>query len=68
MSIEDEGINETSNWPELVTSIYSEISGDGSTTVALREMDIEVPSSTGENAERAHWTVDGVIELSPDEE
>jgi hypothetical protein len=68
MSVEDDGVTETRNWPELVTSIYSEISGDGSTTVALREMDIEVPSSTGENAERAHWTVDGVIELNPDEE
>jgi hypothetical protein len=66
MSTEEE-IEQTQNWPELVTGIYSEMSSEGSTSVAIREMDIEVPSSTGGNSERAHWTVDGVIELNPDE-
>jgi hypothetical protein len=63
-----EEVEETRNWPELIKSIYREVSGDGSTTIALRDMDIAVPSSTGEDADRAHWTVDGTIDFNPDDE
>jgi len=59
----DEDVRGTRNWPELVSSVYQEIqSDDGSTTIRF------VPSRTGEDADHAHWTLDGDLELNPQEE
>ena len=65
----DEDVRGTRNWPELVSSVYQEIqSDDGSTTIRFSEMSVQVPSRTGEDADPAHWTVDGDLELNPQEE
>jgi hypothetical protein len=52
-----------------VSSVYQEIqSDDGSTTIRFSEMSVQVPSRTGEDADHAHWTLDGDLELNPQEE
>jgi hypothetical protein len=65
---DDTPVEQTNNWPELVAMVYEEMSGgDGSTTLRLRNMEIQVPSKTGPDADHAHWTVDGTIDLNPEE-
>ncbi len=61
--------DETRNWPELVAGIYDRVreDSDDGISVRFREMEIQVPSRTGEDADHAHWTVDGTIDLNPDE-
>lgn len=66
---EDGTVEETRNWPELLTGVYEQASGGaGTLTLRLQDMDIDVPSRTGPDAERAHWTLDGTIELGEREE
>lgn len=61
---------ETRNWPELVAGVYDRLREDGEDgiSVRLRDMEIQVPSRTGPDAEHAHWTVDGTIDLNPEDE
>lgn len=61
---------ETRNWPELVAGVYDRLreDSDGGISVRLRDMEVQVPSRTGEDAEQAHWGLDGTIDLNPDEE
>jgi len=68
MSVENDADAETEateNWPELVARVYDEIDADGSQTIRFSDMDVHVPSRTGEDADRAHWTLDGDVELNP---
>ena len=61
---------ETRNWPELVTEVYDRISedSDGGLSVRFQDMEIQVPSRTGAGADKAHWNLDGTVDLNPDEE
>jgi hypothetical protein len=66
---ETDEVAETRNWPELVTSVYSAASGGGgSLSIRVQDMDIQVPSRTGPDAEQAHWNIDGTIEFGEREE
>jgi hypothetical protein len=60
---------ETRNWPELVEGVYDRLREDGEEGISIgfREMEIQVPSRTGEDADHAHWTIDGTIDFNPDE-
>jgi len=69
--IEDQpAVEETRNWPELVTEVYDRISEDSDSglSIRFRDMEIQVPSRTGAEADQAHWNLDGTIDLNPDEE
>jgi hypothetical protein len=71
MSADDsEAVAETRNWPELVSSVYDRLrqDSDGGISVRVRDMVIQVPSRTGADAEQAHWTLDGTIDINPEED
>lgn len=60
----DSTVEATRNWPELAAKLYEEASDRGGTlTLRLNDMDIQVPSRTGADADRAHWNLDGEIEV-----
>jgi hypothetical protein len=64
------GVDETRNWPELVTGVYDRLreDSDGGISIRLRDMELKVPSRTGAEAEQAHWNFDGTIDLNPEDE
>lgn len=62
-------IEETRTWPELAISLYDRLTGRGATiTYEFDEMEIDVPNKVGEEAEHAHWRVDGTLKVATDED
>ncbi|KTG10217.1 hypothetical protein AUR64_11575 [Haloprofundus marisrubri] len=64
-------IDETRTWPELALGLYERLTGRGAEiTYEFEEMEVDVPSKTGEDADHAHWRLDGTLRIStrePDE-
>jgi len=64
----EERIDETTTWPDLAISLYDRLTGRGARiTYEFEELQIAVPSATGEDAEHAHWEVDGTMRITTDE-
>lgn len=65
----DSAPDETRNWPELVAGVYDRLQedSDGGISIRLDDMEIQVPSRTGEDADHAHWNVDGTIDINPED-
>lgn len=62
---ESERVDETTTWPELAISLYDRLTGRGAEiTYEFEDMEVAVPSKTGENAEHAHWQLDGTIRIT----
>ena len=60
----DGRVNETT-WPELAIDLYDRLTGRGAEiTYEFEDMDVAVPSRTGEDAEHAHWQIDGTIRIT----
>jgi hypothetical protein len=68
----EEAIDETRTWPELAIGLYERLTGRGAEiTYEFEEMEVEVPSKVGPDAEHAHWRLDGTLRIrtrEPDEE
>ena len=67
MSTDDpaDGMEETETWPELAIGLYDRLTGRGAEiTYEFEEMEVDVPSKTGEDADYAHWRVDGTLRIS----
>ncbi|MFC6906338.1 hypothetical protein [Halalkalicoccus tibetensis] len=67
MSSDDpaDGVDETETWPELAIGLYDRLTGRGAEiTYEFEEMEVDVPSKTGEDADYAHWRVDGTLRIS----
>lgn len=61
----EERIDETTSWPELAIGLYDRLTGRGAEiTYEFEEMEIQVPSGTGEDAEHAEWHVDGTVRIT----
>jgi hypothetical protein len=57
-----ERIEETRTWPDLAISLYDRLTGrNAEITYEFEDMEIDVPSKTGEDADYAHWRLDGTI-------
>ncbi|WP_181685214.1 hypothetical protein [Halorhabdus salina] len=64
----DVPIQETTNWPELAVGLYDRLTGRGAEIVyEFEDMDVAVPSKVGEDAEHAHWHVDGTVHIRTNE-
>lgn len=64
----EERIDETTTWPDLAIGLYDRLTGRGARiTYEFDGMHIAVPSTTGEDAEHAHWEVDGTMRITTDE-
>ena len=58
-------IEETTTWPDLAISLYDRLTGRGAEIVyEFEDMEVDVPSGTGENAEHAHWRLDGSVRVT----
>jgi len=64
-----EEITETTSWPELGIALYDRLTGRNATIeYRFEDMHVAVPSATGEDAEHAHWEIDGTVEITTQEE
>ena len=65
----EERVTETTNWPELAVGLYDRLTGRGAEIVyEFEDMDVAVPSKVGEDAEHAHWRVDGTLKITTEEQ
>jgi hypothetical protein len=61
----EQRIDETTTWPDLAISLYDRLTGRGAEiTYEFDEMEVQVPSGTGEDAEHAEWHVDGTVRIT----
>ena len=64
----EERIDETTTWPELAISLYDRLTGRGAQiTYEFTDMEIDVPSKAGEDADHARWRVDGQMRITTEE-
>ncbi|MEZ3116906.1 hypothetical protein RYH80_13405 [Halobaculum sp. MBLA0147] len=60
-----ERVDETTTWPDLAISLYDRLTGrNAEITYDFEDMEVAVPSGTGEDAEHAHWELDGTIRVT----
>jgi hypothetical protein len=61
----DERAEESTTWPELAIGLYDRLTGRGAEiTYEFEDMDVAIPSKAGEDADHAHWRVDGTIRIT----
>lgn len=54
----------TKTWPELAIGLYDRLTGrNAEITYEFDDMDIAVPSGTGEKAEHANWRLNGTLKI-----
>lgn len=54
----------TNTWPELAIELYDKLTGrNAEITYEFENMEVWVPSGTGDNASHAHWKVNGVLKI-----
>jgi hypothetical protein len=64
----EERIDETTTWPELAIGLYDRLTGRGAEIVyEFDDMEVAVPSKTGEDVEHAHWSLDGTLRITTHE-
>lgn len=62
---EEERVDETTTWPDLAIGLYERLTGRGAEIIyEFEEMEVQVPSGTGEDAEHAHWKLDGNVSIT----
>ena len=60
--------NDTQNWPDLAAGLYDKLTGRGAEiNYRFEELEVAVPSRTGEGAEHASWKLNGAIRISTQE-
>ena len=56
--------HDTHNWPELAIGLYDKLTGrNAEITYEFDNMDIHIPSSTGDDAKHAHWKLNGTLRI-----
>lgn len=62
---ESERPSETTTWPELAIGLYDRLTGrNAEITYEFDDMEIDVPSKAGADADHAHWRVDGTLTIT----
>ncbi|MBU6455477.1 MAG: hypothetical protein KGS72_27140 [Cyanobacteria bacterium REEB67] len=55
---------ETKNWPELAIGLYDKLTGRGAEiSYEFKDLQVWVPSKTGDDAVHAKWKVNGVLSI-----
>lgn len=58
----------TKSWPELAVSLYDRLTGrNAEIRYHFEDMNIKVPSGTGDGAEHAEWKLDGTLSITTQE-
>jgi len=67
MSAEKE--EHTTTWPELAIGLYDKLTGrNAEITYGFEDLEVQVPSGTGKDAEHAKWKVNGTMRISTKEQ
>ncbi len=54
----------TKTWPDLAVGLYDRLTGiNAEITYEFDKMKLQVPSGTGDQAEHAHWVLDGTVKI-----
>lgn len=62
-------VDETRTWPELAIGLYERLTGRGAEiTYEFEEMEVDVPSKVGGDAEHARWRMDGTLRIRTSEQ
>jgi hypothetical protein len=57
-------VHHTKTWPELAIGLYDKLTGRGAEiSYDFKDLEIWVPSNTGDDAEHAKWKVNGVLSI-----
>lgn len=65
----EERIDETTTWPDLAIGLYDRLTGrNAEITYEFEDLEVDVPSGTGDDAEHAHWRVDGTLRVTTSEQ
>ena len=60
---------ETTNWPDLAIGLYDKLTGrNAEITYDFRNFEVNVPSSTEENAKTANWKFNGTLKIRTTEQ
>lgn len=64
-SIQEERIEEETTWPELAIGLYDRLTGRNAEIIyEFDDMEVDVPSRTGDDADYAHWRLDGAVTVT----
>jgi len=56
---------ETRTWPELAISLYDRLTGRNAVIeYDFEDMSVWVPNRTGQDADHAHWRLDGTLTIA----
>ena len=56
---------ETRDWPSLAAALYDKLTGrDAEISYEFSEFQLDIPSSTREDAEHARWRLNGQLKIS----
>ncbi|PSQ01509.1 hypothetical protein BRC94_03565 [Halobacteriales archaeon QS_5_70_17] len=65
----DERLDETTTWPDLGIALYDRLTGRNAVIeYDFEDMNVYVPSRAGEDANHAHWRIDGTVTIATREE
>lgn len=65
----EEQIDETTTWPELAIGLYDRLTGrNAEITYEFEDMEVDVPSGTGEDTKHARWRLDGTVRVTTREQ
>jgi hypothetical protein len=65
----DDRLDETTTWPDLGIALYDRLTGRNAVIeYDFDDMNVYVPSRAGEDADHAHWRVDGTMTISTREQ
>ena len=57
-------IEETKNWPDLAIGLFERLTGRGAEICYdFHNLEVQVPSKAGANAEHATWRISGVLNI-----
>lgn len=58
-------VKETHSWPELAAGLYDKLTGRGAEiSYAFDNFELNVPSSTADDAPRASWRMNGTLKIT----
>ncbi|MAT71982.1 MAG: hypothetical protein CMJ58_20960 [Planctomycetaceae bacterium] len=58
----------TTNWPDLAIGLYDRLTGrNAEITYDFNQLQVQVPSGVGEQAEHAQWVLNGAMTIRTSE-
>lgn len=60
-----EKVKDTNNWPDVFHGLYDRLTGSNAEIAYhFDDLEIDVPSSTANDAPQAHWKLNGTMKIT----